>query len=55
MSDLFDYLNEYDPDTNYFDSHLSMNHVFSSYDSVEDFTSGNQALLNDCNFISIFN
>ena len=56
MSDLFDdYLNEYDPDTNYFDSHISMNHVFSSYNSVDDFTSGNQALFNDLNFISIFN
>ena len=55
MSDLLnDYLNEYDPETNYFDSHISENHVFSSYDSIDDFTSGNQALFNDSNFISIF-
>ena len=54
MSDLLDdYLNEYDPDTNYFDSHISENHVFSSYDSIDDFTSSNQTLLKDSSFISI--
>ena len=56
MSDLWnDYLSDYDPDTNYFDSYISENHVFSSYDSINDFISGNQALCNGSNFISIFN
>ena len=56
MSELFDdCLNEYDPDTNYFESHISENHVFSSFDSIDNFTSANQALLKDPNFISIFN
>ena len=56
MSDVFeDYLNEYDPDTNYFEMHISENHVFSSYDSIDELTSSNPALFNDTNFISIFN
>ena len=56
MSDVLeDYLNEYDPDINYFDMHISENHVFSTYDSVDGLTSSNPALFNDPNFISIFN
>ena len=56
MSDLSDdFLNEYDPETNYFESHISENHVFSSFDSSDNFISSYQALLKDSNFISIFN
>ena len=51
-NDIDNNFNEFDPDANYFDSHLARNHVFSSYYSIDDFTSSNQALLNDSNFIS---
>ena len=49
------YLDEFDPDANYYDSHISENLIFSSYHDIEEFTSSNLALLNDSNFISIFN
>ena len=56
MSDLSDdFLNEYDPETNYFESHISENHVFSSFDSSDIFITSYQALLKDSNFIPIFN
>ena len=56
MSSSFDdYLNELDPDTNYFESQLDENHIFSSYFSFNEFTANNSVTLNDSNFISVFN
>ena len=47
------YLNDFDPDSNYFDVHLQNNHVFSSYDTLEDFRNNNPVKLDDRNFISV--
>ena len=47
-------LNEFDPDSNYFDQYVSENHIFSTFDSVDDFYVKNASLMNDPKFISIF-
>ena len=48
-------LTDLDPDINYYDEIISENHVFSSYNSVNEFLNKNPIGLNDNKFISIFN
>ena len=43
-----------DPDSNYYSQDISQNHVFSSYDNIDDFLKQNTHTLNDNNFITIF-
>ena len=51
---LNDHLTDLDPDYNYFENHISENHTFSSFDSMDDFLTSNPTSLNDSNFISIY-
>ena len=48
------YLNDLDPDMNYFDAHFNENHLFSTYDSVDEFAQNNHVQFSDQNFISVF-
>ena len=56
MDSLFDtFLNDIDPDMNYFESHISQNQVFCSYNSIDELKLNNPSILNDSNFFSVFN
>ena len=48
------FLNDLDPDINYYQPIISQNLVFSNYRCIDEFNRSNQTLLNDSNFISIF-
>ena len=49
-----DFLNDVDPDINYFDEIIAENHVFSTYNSIEDLLNSNPITLSDQNHLSIF-
>ena len=43
-----------DPDCNYYNEVINENNIFSSFDSVEDFLSGNSIEVGNSNYITIF-
>ena len=47
-------LSDFDPDSNYYTHDISQNHIFSNYDSIDDFLKINSQSINDKNFITIF-
>ena len=52
--DLDRHLLELDPDQNYFENSINVNHVFTTYSSFDDFLNLNPVALTDNNFITIF-
>ena len=48
------YLNDLDPDVNYFDEIIAENNLFSTYNSIDEFISMNPISISDKNHISIF-
>ena len=56
MDSSFDtFMNDIDPDINYFESHIFQNQVFCSYNSIDELKLNNPSILNDSNFFSVFN
>ena len=53
MEDINNHLLDLDPDNNYYDNNINENHIFSIYDSVNDFINKNPISLNDSNFLSV--
>ena len=49
----FDDQDDFDPDSNYFDEIITENHVFSSFNSFDDFYMNNKISLQDPNHLSI--
>ena len=54
MDDLASQLSDLDPDPNYYDNLITENHVFSTFDSVEDFLLSHSDSMTDNNFTTIF-
>ena len=48
-----DLLSDLDPDLNYYGNVIDENHIFTIYDTVDEFTTNNPIFLNDTNSISV--